>query len=324
MRIVTIALMVAWSGHALAHGEAGTGGGHGPTPHAHGFWESIVSPAAAAARVNIDEAGGYRRIESDGLPDHATGRFPGRGNPHSISPQDYSFRVPLEPQRSGRTTRLGHHPFGVALNGVIFDPLTAEYWNRDRSSGWNIEALSGAMNLGLDSSNAHVQPNGAYHYHGLPMGILERFPYTTKPTLLGWAADGFPIYGPYGYSDANDSASRMIKLKSGHGVKSGTRPSGPGGRYDGTYVQDYEFQGGGDLDDCNGREGVTPEFPDGTYYYVLTDSYPFIPRCFKGTVDRSFLRSFGQGGGLGGGPGMGERPPPRPGIRGSTNPFHRR
>ena len=47
---------------------------------------------------------------------------------------------------------------------------------------------------------AHVQPTGAYHYHGLPMGPLKKLDYTHKMALVGYAVDGFPIYGPYAYS----------------------------------------------------------------------------------------------------------------------------
>ena len=77
----------------------------------------------------------------------------------------------------------------------------------------------------------------------------------------------------------------------------------PGGTFDGTFVDDYEYiAGSGDLDECNGREGVTPEYPEGTYYYVLTDTFPFIPRSYRGTPDRSFERR--------GAPPGGRRPPP--------------
>jgi hypothetical protein len=48
--------------------------------------------------------------------------------------------------------------------------------------------------------------------------------------------------------------------------------------------------GHGDLDEFGGRSGVTPEFPKGTYYYVMTEEYPFIPRKFKGTPDPSFSK----------------------------------
>ncbi len=45
-----------------------------------------------------------------------------------------------------------------------------------------------------------------------------------------------------------------------------------------------------DLDQCNGRFAVTPEYPNGTYHYVLTDAFPFIPRCWMGNPDSSFMR----------------------------------
>ena len=54
----------------------------------------------------------------------------------------------------------------------------------------------------------------------------------------------------------------------------------------GAFTQDYEYvEGSGDLDQCNGRYGVTPEFPEGIYYYVVTDDFPFFTRCLKGDVN---------------------------------------
>jgi len=324
---VLTALLAALPGVAAAHGVKTTGQPVPTVKKVNNFWSYLTNPAEAAARLSVSVADGIRTIKSDGLPDHQPGQFPNSGNPHSISSKSYIFEVPLKPRKAGRSTELGHQNFGVALNGVPFDALTAEFWNRDRSSGWNIEALSGKLNLGLDRHNAHVQPDGAYHYHGLPTGLLEQFPYRDKPALLGYAADGFPIYGPYGYQNSNEPGSNMIELRASHRVISGTRPSGPGGAYDGTYVQDYEYAPGmGDLDACNGRDGVTPEYPDGTYYYVLTASFPFIPRCWVGEPSHSggfALRGPGSGppgGGAGGGghpggrpPGMGQGPggPPR-------------
>ena len=53
----------------------------------------------------------------------------------------------------------------------------------------------------------------------------------------------------------------------------------------GTFAQDWEYvAGSGDLDECNGRVGVTPEFPQGIYHYYATDTYPFFQRCVKGEV----------------------------------------
>ena len=166
----------------------------------------LVTPVYAEARILVD--GNYRVIYSNGLPDHDTGRFPNSGNPHRIQEKSKTYRVPLNPEYSARTTRLGLWPFGVAVNGVPFDPGAAEFWRRDFNSGWQYEALGGAVNLGVDRNNAHVQPDGSYHYHGLPTGLLERFSDSSVPILLGYAADGFPIYGPYGYRDAENEARR--------------------------------------------------------------------------------------------------------------------
>ena len=135
--------------------------------------------------------------------------------------------------------------------------------------------------------------------------------------LVGYAADGFPIYSEYAHADADDASSKLRKMKPSFRLKKGARPGGddaPGGKYDGTYNQDFEYiEGLGDLDECNGRTGVTPEYPDGTYYYVLTDRFPFIPRAFRGTPDESFERR--RGGRNGPGNDDDRRHPPRDGER---------
>ena len=52
-----------------------------------------------------------------------------------------------------------------------------------------------------------------------------------------------------------------------------------------TEVKIFEYiDGYGDLDECNGRVGVTPEFPDGIYYYMVTDDFPYFSRCLKGDI----------------------------------------
>ena len=111
----------------------------------------------------------YRYIHSNGIPDHKPGQFPNSGNPNRISRQNYQFKMPLHPQKQKKPIDITGYYFGVALNGVPFDPGTAEYWQGDRR--WRYEALSGFLNLGLDDYNAHVQPSGAYHYHGSPVHL---------------------------------------------------------------------------------------------------------------------------------------------------------
>lgn len=291
----------------------------------------LVSACLAASsklppnEVKITTDDNYRHIQANGIPDHEPGQFPNRHNPNVIAPQRYDYKVPLHPKVAEKPVPFRMQPFGIAVNGVVFDPFAAEWWQGNPA--WQYEPHGGAIDLGLDSSNAHVQPNGAYHYHGIPTGMIKNSGGDKqKVQLIGWAADGFPIYGPFGYSTAQDASSALKKLDSSYALKQGTRPAGsPGGKYDGAFVQDYEYiEGSGDLDASNGRFGVTPEFPQGTYYYVITDEYPFIPRQFAGTPDASFARRGPPGGGFGppgrgrrGGPGM--RPPP-PGF-GPPPPF---
>ena len=275
-------------------------------------------------QVSIRIEGGQRVITANGWPDHAPGKFPRRGNPNTASPQCYSFQVPVRPVAGAMPSRRGGWFFGVGLNGVPFEPGTAETWNNNPS--WRYEAHTGFLNLGLDEHNAHVQPTGAYHYHAMPVGLVERLGGDSNRMLLvGWAADGFPLYTARGYADAKDAKSPLKKMRASFQLKKGERPGGsndPGGKYDGRFTQDFEFvKGSGDLDESNGRMGVTPEFPEGIYHYYITEEFPFLPRQWRGTPDASFGKSGGPPGGgrRGGPPGAGggrgdpgSGPPPSP------------
>ena len=239
--------------------------------------------------VSITSNSTHRIVQSNAIPDHATGTFPNANNPNAISAQSNSFQIPLNPAFATTPRTIGLNIFGIALNGVTFDPNAAEFWNNDINSGWNLDAIP--ANLGFDFNNAHVQPTGEYHYHGIPTSIVSTNPATHSP-LIGYAADGYAVYSRYGYSSANDSNSAIKDLQSSYRLKSGTRPNGPGGAYDGTYVEDYEYVNGlGDLDECNGRTGFTPESPNNVVYaYYFTNTFPLIPRCWKGTPDSTFIR----------------------------------
>lgn len=232
--------------------------------------------------VTVTVEGDRRCIASNGLPDHDTGQFPNRGNPHRISEQNVRLCVPLNPQK-GETSSRHRGSVGVAINGVQFRPGTADYYDassprghsRDPRSGWNLEGLGAREMLGMDANNAHVDARGLYHYHGVPETLVDAAP----DSLLGWAADGFEIH----YLGAQQRASWQLK--------SGTRPSSPGGRYDGTYEEDWEFVArSGTLDRCNG--GML----DGRFVYFATDTFPFFPRCFWGAVSPDFQQRGPQGG----------------------------
>jgi hypothetical protein len=154
---------------------------------------------------------------------------------------------------------------------------------------------------------------------------------------LGYAADGFPIYAGFGHAEPHNGQSPIKPLRSSWRLKKGTRPGGgqgPGGTYDGTFGADFEYvEGAGDLDAANGRETVTPDYPDGIYAYFITDSFPYIPRMLAGNPDPSFDHHppaggngpggrmgpggpMGPGGGGMRGPGGGMPPPGGPGGQG--------
>ena len=253
-----------------------------------------------------------RILSGNGIPNHEVGTFPNADNPNTIGEQNVNKRFTLCP---GIITESGLEVVGsalaiaYALNSVKFDPATAGRCNDAgecslaRGQGnWNIEALGhDIFNFGDDMNHAHVQPNGEYHYHGIPELLMEFLGDNQGMTLVGWASDGFPVYARYGYSDANNSNSGIKSLSPSYRLKSAPDANRPtilttliGGPGQGTtnpntpillgaFTQDYEYvEGFGDLDQCNGRFGVTPEFPKGIYYYVVTDDFPFFTRCLKG------------------------------------------
>tara|TARA_R110001592_G_scaffold18489_1_gene76592 strand:- start:5867 stop:6886 length:1020 start_codon:yes stop_codon:yes gene_type:complete len=245
-----------------------------------------------------------RSLTGNGLPDHAVGTFPNTGNPNSISAQSVSASMTLTPSIGTSNTFVGGPggAFIYARNSVKFDPGTAgtcpstatQASNCNLANGsdqWRVEALGqDVFDFGEDMNNAHVQPTGEYHYHGMPEGLLTNAGVSDtnrKMTLVGWAGDGYPVYARYCYTDAMDATSALKICQGSYAldaVADSGRPSTswvPLGAFgsDWNYVADS-----GDLDDCNGRTGVTPEFPNGIYYYMATDSYPYMSRCLKGTI----------------------------------------
>ncbi len=249
---------------------------------------------------------GNRQLTANGIPDHEVGEFPNQGNPNTIGEIDVTASFSLTPVETSTATVLGG-PRGVTgyvLNGVKIDAGTAGSCDDsgsncslvDNSGNWSIEALGqNSFNFGTDDNNAHVQPTGDYHYHGMPENYLtEQGADNTSMTLIGWAADGFPIYARYGHSIPNDATSELVEVVGSYQLIepiSDSRPSVETYAL-GTFAQDWEYvAGSGDLDECNGRVGVTPEFPQGIYHYFATDSYPYFQRCVKGEVEAGGPRS---------------------------------
>ena len=88
--------------------------------------------------------------------------------------------------------------------------------------------------------------------------------------IIGWAYDGNPIYGSYGYSDPEDRNSPIKRLSSGYSLNTSNIENRPSSFDDGFFVEDYKFTNNGDLDEYNGRFCVTPEFSNGVYAYFAT------------------------------------------------------
>ncbi len=282
-----ISISLLTTGSLSAHEGAHTAGAERP---------------ALNGNVEIGTTDSTRTITGHTLPNHTHGIFPNASNPNRIVPWSDSLSVPLSPKIARKFTRVDGGGFGVAVNGVPFEPNAAEFWRDDRNSGWQYEALGHHVDLGVDRNHAHVQPSGKYHYHGVPQGLIELLGGDGELILLGYAADGFPMYSQWSYKDANDPESPVVPLRSSYRLKAGSRPDGPGGDHDGTFVQDFEYVTGlGDLDQANGRTGVTPEYLEGTYYYVITSTFPFIPRYWRGEPSADFSTRRGGGGGNRGG-----------------------
>ena len=255
-----------------------------------------------------------RILSGNGIPNHEVGTFPNPNNPNTISEQNVNETFTLCPALVSETGVPVGGPTGAiayAINSVKFDPATAGRCDDDgvcslaQGQGqWNIEALGHeTFDFGDDMNHAHVQPSGEYHYHGMPELLMDLLGDDSSMTLVGWASDGFPVYARYGFADANDSSSEVISLQPSWRLKTEPdegRPDtltalegGPGQGTNnpnipipmGAFTQDFEYvEGHGDLDECNGRIGVTPEFPEAIYYYMVTDDFPYFSRCLKGDI----------------------------------------
>lgn len=244
--------------------------------------------------VEIVDNGGSCTITSNSIPNHD---FDENGSFATPAAEVFEVHtIPASPQLASSPTALSlEYDNAIFLNGVKLDQLAAACYGVgneplgqekigcfETDTPWRYDPMYSGNNFGTDSHHAHTQPDGAYHYHGDPLAMYDTSGQTASP-VIGFAADGFPIYGPY-----IDDNGTIRKVKSGYTLKQGARVSQsgegafPGGNYDGTYIDDWEWTGAGDLDECNGMEY------NGSYAYFVTDTYPWVMHCFMGTPDASF------------------------------------
>lgn len=217
----------------------------------------------------------------------------------AVAEQTIALSVPRNPKLAENSTEFSLLTYNaVMLNGVVLDQLSNGCYKPDDSAAdsngniangcgpwvdWRLDPM-GPVNFGTDSHNGHTQPGGSYHYHASPNALYEPKDTSKVSPVIGFAADGFPIFGP-NYLDSK--SGKILQATSGYALKAGSRATGgssPRGSYDGTYIQDYEFTGVGTLDKCN---GMTVK---GQYGYYVTKSYPYVMGCFSGTPDLSFSK----------------------------------
>lgn len=249
---------------------------------AHDVGRDLTLPAS----IDITAGATQCTISSNSVPNH---RFnDGAGFPNTTGAVAESFSFPINPVAAASPTELTiNRDNAILLNGVKVDVLAAACFGvGDERTGcnnvnqpWRFDPMHAPNGFNVDSNNAHTQPDGAYHYHGPPP--LTNGGAATPSGVIGFAADGFPIFGPW-----FDDGTAIRRAVPSYQLKAGNRPSGandPGGTYDGQFRDDYEYSAGlGDLDACNGMTR------DGQYGYYITDGFPYIVGCFTGTPDPSF------------------------------------
>ena len=88
---------------------------------------SLILVKNLNSQIEVEQTGNTVSIKSNGIPNHETGDFPRRGNPHPIKEQTHILYFTKKPKKTGYVTPSKF--FGVAVNGVMFVPETAECWS---------------------------------------------------------------------------------------------------------------------------------------------------------------------------------------------------
>jgi hypothetical protein len=259
-------------------------------------------------------------LNASGIPSYIIGPYQD-GNPAQGTNRNYLFKIPLNPTpNTGTLTNVGMGHIGVFINGVpMFNYADGRSWNNQGI--WNRDAIFWER-LGFDCAKGHPAPvmgqgqsGGSYHHHQNPSAFnLDLVPVSTvcdlypadglylmdstqHSPLIGFAFDGFPVYGPYGFSNTNGTGG-IKRMQSSYPKRNITdRTTLPNGtvlpvaqqgpslaQYPlGAFKEDFTFTPGyGDLDEHNGRFCITPEYPNGIYCYFATvdenqnSYYPYL------------------------------------------------
>ena len=288
-----------------------------------------ITDAVAANVQTVQYSTNWVYVTTNGIPAYITGPFLD-GNPSLATSQAGAiFKMPLNPtQNTGTATATNGGNIGLFKNGVaLFDYRDGASWRNASSQMcggptgmctgdgvWNRDAIP-AERGGFDCSKAHPAM-GNYHHHQNPSAfnldlvvistVCSTYPsdglYVINTSehspLLGFAYDGFPIYGAYGYANVNGTGG-IVRMKSSYQLRNittrtvyadGTNVTdGPAVNTTyplGYFREDYEYiahpSDASYLDVHNGRFCVTPEYPSGIYCYFATvdanhnSAYPYV------------------------------------------------
>lgn len=263
----------------------------------------VTAPEVVSWIVNTTGATGYNSIPSNVqqvqysasnvyvsatcIPGYAIG--PWNGNPNTPSNQNFVFKITRTPQQNtGTATAVGNGHIGIWTNGVsIFNVSDAQSYNN--AGVWNRNAYFWEY-PSFDNCLGHPQQQGEYHHHVSPKCLYDINDSTHHSPIIGYAFDGFPVYGAYAYANTNGTGAIKRMRSSYTATTTSTRTNGPAvsSTYpNGCFIEDYQYSAStGDLDARNGRFCVTPEYPAGTYAYFVTldgSRNPAFPYTFFGT-----------------------------------------
>lgn len=235
----------------------------------------------------VQYSANYVYVSCSCIPGYAIG--PWAGNPNVPANQNFVYKIPRTPQvNTGAATAIGLGHSGVFTNGVsIFNVSDAMSYNN--AGVWNRNAYYWE-GPSFDNCLGHPQQQGEYHHHVSPKCLYDINDNTKHSPIIGWAFDGYPVYGAYGYASTNGTGG-VKRMVSSYTLSSNTtRANGPAvnASYpNGCFIEDHIYTAGyGDLDQRNGRFCVTPEYPNGTYaYFVTLDAtlLPAFPYTMMGT-----------------------------------------
>jgi hypothetical protein len=239
------------------------------------------------------------------IPGYSIG--PWNTDPNIPSNQNFVFKITLHPeQNTGNPVAVGLGAVGVWSNGVaVYDASDGMTYNNDGTWHRNAYYFEG---ISFDDCLGHPDQSGCYHHHVNPKCLYNDSDNTQHSPIIGYAFDGYPIYGAYGYSNPNGSGG-IRRMRTSYQLRTNmvnrdTLPNGTiltSAKYGpavsssyplGDFLEDYIYiPNSGDLDSNNGRFCVTPDYPSGIYaYFVTIDStltpvYPYVlGLTYKGVV----------------------------------------